>query len=76
MIETHYVSGIPIRVIEAMPEGILGVGGREYFTLFWQGAEIARIRKYEPPRFKFVWTGDSYLVSTDYTLPAGAVVLR
>lgn len=56
MSETHYLYGsIPVRVIEEMPEYIIGADGREYLTLFWQGAEIARIRRREAPKYKFTW---------------------
>lgn len=42
-IEIHDVCGVEIRAIDVMPEEFIGVDNGQYLTIFWEGAEIARI---------------------------------
>ena len=49
MFEMH---GIPYRVVECWPAEVIGLANGEFITLFWQGAEIARIW----PKYKVGWS--------------------
>ena len=52
--EVGKIMGIPIRVTEVIPEEVIGIGdGRTYIKYFWEGAEIAIIKR--DPNTGSVW---------------------
>jgi hypothetical protein len=65
---TKFVSGIPIRTTTVYPEKVWGLASDNIITLFWEGAEIAKIERLqgEPlakvrlKKFSGVFTGGEY----------------
>lgn len=54
-VEIHDVCSEEVRVIDVMPEEFIGVDNDRFLTIFWEGAEIARIM----PHYSDQWVEDN-----------------